>query len=768
VEFVIWGGTIMTFSRIDRNIEVNPVRSLIAHFIILFIAAIAVSALVHNKWVQYLEVYHTVLELACIFIAVSIFFCIWYIFEWSTVSNNILGFGYLVVAIFDMLHTFCFLKLDLTAGSYFDLSTRYWILGRLAEAITMFLTINAFKVKGNKQIKLLITLTAAFGIAYFVVKFHGYLPVLLTEEGLTPAKVILEYVVISIYGYSLYKAQDKLKDKNTITYKYIFLSLLLSLSSELSFTMYSSVQSFIWTTGHVLKIIAYYYIFKGIIISCITFPYKRLEVERDNLEVANKELNEITETLNDIMDALPIGVQTYDDKGKVKYINKKYEELLKCYKKDVYGLSSEKLLERFPRLEKGEKNILYKTLESNEGPINSVRTYKNSIGDTIKLSLKSRKIRNGVLVLLNDANEEQKFDNLHIQTETILNAVNNGIMMIDKDRRVVLCNQAIAEILEISKSEIVGRNIDEFIAFKNFSLSKVDEICIDGDKTKKIYESCFVTVSGVKKELVSDISTVRNLYGEVIGEIIVSTDVTEANNRQKQILQQEKLALLGQMGAAIVHETRNYLTTIKGRCQLIELYADNERVKTHAAKINTDTEEVNRIISEFLFLSKPRETELTENSMHDIFESVKSMITTSSLVKGVDVEVNLCREERYLLCDESQIKQVILNLCKNAIEAMSEVIKPKLCIKTGFKEEANEMYISVLDNGKGISEEHLKRIGTPFFTTKGNGTGLGISVCHKIAKEHNGRLEVRSKLGEGTTFTLIIPCIEDEKIEDVI
>lgn len=756
----------MTFSCIRRNIEVDPIRMVIVHFIMVVFASIAISNLVHDKWVDYLEIYHTILELACVFIAVSIFFCIWYIYERSSSSNYVLGFGYLAVGIFDSLHTFYFLKLNLNSNSYFDLSTRYWIIGRLIEAITLLLAVKAVKVKGNKWIKLVFLLAASFIAFYIPIKFHDYLPVLLTLEGVTQTKVALEYLVIGIYAYSLYKSREKLKDKSLLTYKYIFMALFLSISSEICFTLYSSVQSPIWTLGHILKILSYHYIFKGIFISSITFPHRSLEEQRDKLEESNNELNSTTETLNDILDALPVGVLTYDQGGRVKYTNKKFEELLKCEKNDVYGLTSEELLIKFPRVEGEKKSVLHQTLKGDA--VNTIRTYRRPSGDTIKLSLKSKKVRNGVLVLFNDANDEQKFDNLHIQTETILNAVSNGIMMIDSNKKIVLCNKAIADMLELESSEIIGRSIDDLNEFIRFDSKHLPNESLSGADARQCYETSLISANGNRKELMMYVSPIKNLYGEVIGGISISTDVTEINKRQKKILQQEKLALLGQMGAAIVHETRNYLTTIKGRCQLIELYAVDEKVKLHAGKINDEIEEVNRIISEFLFLSKPRETELTETSMHDIFQSIKSMVTTGSLVKGVDVEIELCKEERYLLCDESQVKQIILNLCKNAVEAMGGVEEPKLRIETGYIEKTNEMYISVKDNGKGIKTEDLKKLGTPFFTTKDNGTGLGISVCHKIAREHNGRLEIDSRLGEGATFTLIIPCIEDEDLEEVI
>ncbi|MDF2841401.1 MAG: hypothetical protein K0Q99_2173, partial [Clostridia bacterium] len=227
-------------------------------------------------------------------------------------------------------------------------------------------------------------------------------------------------------------------------------------------------------------------------------------------------------------------------------------------------------------------------------------------------------------------------------------------------------------------------------------------------------------------------------------------------------------ALLGQMGAGIVHETRNFLTTIKGRCQLIDIYTEDEVIRNHSSKINKDVEAVNHIMSEFLFLSKPKDTNLVEISIRDVLGSIKGMVETTSLVRGVKLEMKMCEDERYLLCDESQLKQVILNICKNGIDAMINQPNAKLVLETSYCEYKNAVLIIIKDNGKGISKEHLDKIGTPFFTTKRAGTGLGLSVCYKIIRDHGGKIEVESELGKGTSFTIELPCVEDEEMEDII
>ena len=295
----------------------------------------------HSTWIKYLNIYHTILELTCVFIALSIFMSVWFLYNRNSVSCNILGFGYLVIAIFDVLHTFYYLKLNLASNSYFDLSTRFWILGRLTEAIVLLLSVQLVRIKFSKWINLFITLGIALGIFYFVVTYHNYLPVLLTDQGVTPIKVVQECGIICLYLISLYKIKDKINYEGAITYRYIFIALLMSISSEFCFTLYTSVNSISWTIGHILKIISYYFLFKGIFISSIVYPYEQLEVEHKNLEKTAKELKYTSKTLNGLLDALPIAVKEHDLSGRVRFVNKKFEELFACDRNDLYGLTKE-------------------------------------------------------------------------------------------------------------------------------------------------------------------------------------------------------------------------------------------------------------------------------------------------------------------------------------------------------------------------------------------------------------------------------------------
>lgn len=738
----------------EKTISSNSLNVCLRHSLVAFLITVSIALLIHDIWIRNMDLYHSILEISCVFIALATFISVWFTFSQKVENNHIIGFGYLSVAVFDVLHTYYFLHLNLETSSYFDLSTRYWILGRLTEALVMLLAIKGPRLSIGKWRSFAGALLPVIAAAYFVKEQHDFLPVLLTASGVTPLKAALEYFIISVYLYSLISLRSKLDEKGIMTYKYIFIALLLSTAAEFCFTLYSSVENISWTVGHMLKIISYFYLFRGVFVSTVIYPYGELQRKNNELEDKNFKLNSMSESMSQILDAMPIAVLKYDKQGELEYINKKFAEILEYEREELL------------RAEGGHLTSAAVAVSGhNEERGGDIQAFTARTGKYIKLSRKIHEIKDGKLVLLSETKKEQELQNLHIQTETIFASVSSGVLVIDQEMKIVLCNNSFERIFEVERAELLGMHIESLNEMINSSRKDLPHKVLYDELKEHEYQVKITSLKGNEKEVLLYVAPIRNIDGEIIGAICIGTDVTEQKREQQRMLQQEKLALLGQMGAAIVHETRNFLTTIKGRCQLIDMLTKDESIKRHAAKINNDVEEVNRIISEFLFLSKPRDTEFYEISIHDVFASIRSMVETSSLVKGVDIEFRFTEQERYINCDEAQLKQVILNICKNAIDAMSGRENAKLLIETGYDEASNDMYISITDNGKGIAEEDLEKLGTPFYTTKSNGTGLGLSVCFKIVEEHGGRIEVDSVLERGTTFKIYLPCIEEEELD---
>ncbi|GFZ29487.1 hypothetical protein CSC2_00130 [Clostridium zeae] len=732
---------------INRQISINII---ITFIIVLFISLMISIGVFYEFWFWYKELTHKTLELLSVFMGASTFLIIWNKHSTEESINYILGFGYLIVSVMDVIHTYFYKYMVINDIARSDTSLKYWMIARIIEVISLLMFSYApYRKNGNKYIAMFKTVLFIAFLSYVLENNKAYIPAFYTTNGITMFKIVLEYLVIMIAILALYKLRNNLVREQLINFKFLYISILLMIPSEVCFTLFKSTDSLWFVYGHILKICSYFYLYKAVFQSSINYPYDKI--------------NENNQRLSDILNAIPIPIHTYNLNNKIDFVNNKFEELFKYSKENILGLDDEEISKVLRKVGNNhEKSLPYRVYNDEENTKNIIRTYLDSHNKEIKVLINAHKIKGGVLVVTNDIKQEQQIKNLNLQAQTILNSISVPTIIVDYNGEIIACNNYFADLVEVNYEEINRMNIYELNKLLKLNSNEVHNIFSPPNFRDDKIDCVIVTPRVNRKNIQISTSVIKNIYNESIGLMIVVQDVSKIKENQIKLINQEKLALLGQMGATIVHETRNFLTTIKGNSQLIQLYTDNDRIKGFANKINSDTDEVNRIISDFLNLSKPRETELEEVAFYDLISSMKSTIETSSLMSKVQLTLKLDYDERYILCDETQIKQVILNICKNAVEALEHVSAPKLFISTGLNEQSKEVYIKIEDNGKGMSEDTLKKVGTPFFTTKKTGTGLGLSACYEIINEHNGRIEIESKLGIGTTFSIIVPYLDEE------
>lgn len=233
--------------------------------------------------------------------------------------------------------------------------------------------------------------------------------------------------------------------------------------------------------------------------------------------------------------------------------------------------------------------------------------------------------------------------------------------------------------------------------------------------------------------------------------------VNELKLTQNVMLEREKLSIIGQMAAGMAHEIRNPLTSIKGFAQLLsEKYPNNETLKSYVEIILGEVEQANRVITDFLQLTRPKQPVLKRQSVNNLVKETIEIVGPQGFLNSIEVQYEDTKNLPHCMIDRDQIKQVILNICQNAIEAMPG--GGLIIIRTGLLTKENEIYVDIQDTGCGIPHDKLENIGVPFFTTKGNGTGLGLCISYAIINNHTGRVEVISKEGEGTRFRFYLPC----------
>jgi two-component system sporulation sensor kinase A len=227
--------------------------------------------------------------------------------------------------------------------------------------------------------------------------------------------------------------------------------------------------------------------------------------------------------------------------------------------------------------------------------------------------------------------------------------------------------------------------------------------------------------------------------------------MTERIKAEEMYRLSDKMNAVGQMAAGLAHEIRNPLTAIKGFVQLAEWQLPQK--SEYFSIIKSEIERIDSITSEMLMLAKPNPSKIRMVDLSGVMKAVHSLLESQAILAGVEIVFEPGDSAAWVHCDENQIKQVFVNLIKNAIEAMKT--GGRITIATRCKN--GWVYAEVRDEGCGIPEDLLARIGQPFFTTKEKGTGLGLMVSYKIIENHRGAITVASRKDAGTTFTVRLP-----------
>jgi signal transduction histidine kinase len=257
----------------------------------------------------------------------------------------------------------------------------------------------------------------------------------------------------------------------------------------------------------------------------------------------------------------------------------------------------------------------------------------------------------------------------------------------------------------------------------------------------------YTTQSGKRIWLGLNMSPLKDSSNDVIGQILVFTDLTELKAFQSQTELRERLFTLGEMSAGIAHELRNPMAVISGYTKILSKKVDASLISAVEA-ISKEVAVMDRIITDFLSFAKPKELVVTEV---DLRELVNGCVTAvSDGLEGISV-VNDTAMLPVIKADEVLLRQSFTNLLRNAVESMPEGGEMKI---SGSVKEC--LSISISDTGHGIPEEIRDKIFLPFYTTKERGTGLGLSIVHKIVVSHGGTIQVDTG-GQGTTFTVKLP-----------
>lgn len=357
--------------------------------------------------------------------------------------------------------------------------------------------------------------------------------------------------------------------------------------------------------------------------------------------------------------------------------------------------------------------------------------------------------------------EHSSLSPLHLQfSKQIFTNPYIGLILIANDKKIVRITEKASEILGGHYTDFIGVDILKLCDHLPIDRRLINDCLFDGMTTRN---KTMTWNNGEQQfELIIDMFPIIDKKEKQIGAYIFLKDMTNVRSLENQIRRSERLAMIGQIAAGTAHEIRNPLTSIKGFLQVLEntlmmhrLTKEYEYTKIMLEEI----ERINHLVGEFLLLSKEREMTFSKIQLKELLKSVMPMVQNEALLNGIELECADFTFAPMIYGDKEMVKQVCLNLCKNAIEAMGD--KGKLTVTYDVHRNEKMVCINFKDNGPGIPLYALDKIFEPFFTTKDTGTGLGLSVCQSIIHDMGGKIRVTSK-GYGTTFHVYLPYIDEK------
>lgn len=349
-----------------------------------------------------------------------------------------------------------------------------------------------------------------------------------------------------------------------------------------------------------------------------------------------------------------------------------------------------------------------------------------------------------------------ELDRLREFSENIIASLNDGLLVVGLDDRVVRWNPALEAIYGVPRAEAVGQPLDRL--FDGPFLETLRRLRQDRPEGGSLYRLPLRSRHHPARELLLNVAVapLRTPDGKVAGAIAIFEDTTARVKLEEQLQISDKMASIGLLAAGVAHEVNTPLTGISSFTQMLLESADENDPRTRILeKIERQTFRAAKIVNGLLNLARPATTDAGPVDVHAVINDVLSLLEHQLRTSSIQLRKELQATDAVVRGVEHKLQQVFLNLFLNARDAM-----PKggwLSISTRTTDAG--LVVEVADTGSGIPSEHLARIYDPFFTTKpiGKGTGLGLSITYGIVQEHNGTIACDSREGQGTRFTVTLP-----------
>jgi len=491
------------------------------------------------------------------------------------------------------------------------------------------------------------------------------------------------------------------------------------------------------------------------------------------------------EFLINLLESMEGGVLTVDKNSKITYFNRSAEEITGFKQQEVLNkacceiLQSE-LCENFCPLEE--------ILETGKPVFNYEILIKNKAGDEVPVNITASPLRSsnneiiGIVENFRDLTKHRglwgKLREERNKAQLYLNIAGVIIVAINENGIVSLINKKGCAVLGYQEDEIIGKNWFDLCVpedareerkktFTKVMAGEQDEV--------EDYENIIMTKSGEERIIAWHNTTLIDENGHIFGTLSSGEDITKRKQAEEELLQSEKMVSLGQLAASVVHEVNNPLAGIMVYVKLFqkkhrEKKIQEESTEKQLQKMEKELDRTTRIIRNLLTFARQSDPSISPNDINKIIDAALLLVRNQINLENIRLEKNFDLDLPQVLADFEKIEQVLINIILNAIQAMPE--GGNLAITTSVAKNTivgdtrkDTVRIDIKDTGIGIPKENLKKLFTPFFTTKekGKGVGLGLSVVHGIIGKHKGKIEVESEQDVGTTFSIYLEVSNEKK-----
>ncbi len=460
---------------------------------------------------------------------------------------------------------------------------------------------------------------------------------------------------------------------------------------------------------------------------------------------AEMELQKSRQETADILESIGGGFVCLDDNLRYTYVNNTAEKM--------FGRSREAIVgQKFGDLFSGLNPLVLKKCRQalQEQKEQQLEIYSVSFRKWLMFLFYPTK--EGVSIHFRDISKRKQYEEALRQSEVQFKTIfqNSPVMMAiirEEDDQHIEVNQKWLDVMGYNREEVIGHTLAELNIISGISVKIWGEANIRVRNNKKLlnYEAEFRTKTGDIINTLISTGPIK-LHGEACRLSTVIKDITKEKKLEAEVARLDQLRLIGEMAAGIGHEIRNPMTSVRG---FLQLFLEKEEFFNYKSIFEVMIEELDRanaIITEYLNVANNKKSDCIEQKLNSIIETIYPLILADAMENNKYISLELT-DLPGLLLDEKEIRQLLHNLVRNGLEAM----EPGGCVTVKTFMDGDDAVLAVIDQGKGIKPELLNKIGTPFFTTKDTGTGLGLAVCYSIAQRHKAKIDIESSPA-GTAF----------------